>query len=381
MPKLLFIPLNQIRLNKAALRDVDRTGEGFLELVGSVKSDGITNAVSVREKPGEDGMQFELVDGLQRFSAATEAGTGVVEMKKGADGTSEKIPLYAQVDGKTVMDATGKPVGLIPAQVIERDEADALVTQIVANAHRIETKPVEYAKAVVRLLGYNPSWTITETAARLNKSPEWVTKQMGLLKLHDELKPLVDEGKIILNNAYALAKLPKEEQLNWKERAQTESAEVFVSAATERKKAIDKANRTGQDAGEEKFVPVAFLRKKPELEQEMNRPEIGPALIKDLEILKDLKASPEGLREAAARGFKTGIQWALNFDAKSIEVSKAKYEERKQKEEEGKIRRDAEKKSAKAKEAAEKAEKARKDEEEAKAKAAALPPAPEPVPA
>ncbi len=354
MPELKFIRLSDIRVNPVALREANRQSDSFAELTNSIRREGVMSAVSVRHMPGEDGKQYQLVDGLQRFSASQEAGTGVVDLVTDEKGT-RSVGKYEEGT-----DSEGKPtkIGVIPAQVIERGEADTLISQIAANAHRIETQPTEYAKAIFKYLGYNPTMTITEVAAKINKNPVWLEKQLGLLKLHETLKPLVDGGKIVLANAYTLAKLPPDEQLNWSERAQTQDSNTFNAAALARIKEIRDANKKGRDVGEEKFIPVAHIRKKSELEAEISKPEMGPALIRDLEVTKGIKPNNDGLLQAAQAGYQLGLQWALMLDAKSIEVQKQKYEDQKKKDEEQKARRNAEKEAKKAAETAEKAKEA-----------------------
>lgn len=333
-PSLDYIPLDQIRLNPVAIRDVEKSAVEFQELVDSIRKSGVLTAILIRRQPGSDGKQYELVDGLQRFSASAEAG-----------------------------------LTKIPAQIVTLEESDRIAAQVIGNAVRLETKPVEYAKGLMKILGYNPTWTEADLASKVNKSPAWIGRQLGLLKLHDQIKPLVNDGKVVVANAYALAKLPQDEQLNWLERAQTTDANQFTQQVLERVKAIREANRKGENAGEEQFVPVFHLRKKPEIEGEIKNPEFSKALIADLKIA----GSAKNKDEAALAGFLLGLQWVGNMDPKSIEARKAKFEEQKKKDAEDKVRRDAEKKEKRAKEAEEAAAKAKKDADAAKAAAANLP--------
>lgn len=366
MPQLDYIPLNQIRQSKVALRDVNRQSEDFMELTQSIRSQGVLAAISVRRVPGEDGKQFQLVDGLQRFTASSEVGTGVVEIVDGkAVGTF--------VDGQ---DAEGKPIkiGVIPAQIIDRDEADTMVSQIIANAHRIETKPTEYAKAIIRFLGYNPVLTEAELAVKLGKSPAWIGKTLTLNKLADAAKPLVDDGHIVLVNAYNLAKLPPDEQLLWLDRAQTQKPDEFTAGVLKRAKEIRDANKQGRDAAAETFTPVRHIRKKPELESEADAPKVGPALIRELDLTSQFKPNAQGLFQAASAGFQLGLNWAMNYDPKSQQAQKEKDENRRKSEAETKIRRDAEKKNKAEAEAIKRAEKARTDAAAAREAAAKLPP-------
>lgn len=325
--------LSSIRLNPVALRDVNRDSEAFRQLTDSIRSEGVLSAISVRpvseSEIGEDGKKYILIDGLQRFSASQEAG-----------------------------------LSEIPANIINRTESEALVTQVIGNVHRIETKPIEYSRAIIRILGYYPAMTLGELGAKLNKSPQWLEKILKLNGLNDSIKPLVDDGKIPVGNAFSLAKFPDEEQLAWVDRAQTMTIAEFTLKADERQKEIRTSNRQGNTVGPEEFKPITLLRSKKDLESEMTAPVMGPALIRELGILEGTKDK----NEAAQRGFKLGIEWTLNFDKKSIEVQKQKDDARRAKAIEDKNRRDAEKQEKRAKDAADLAAKAREGAEAAKAK-------------
>lgn len=356
------IRLDEIRVNPIALREVNRSDDQFVELMNSIRSQGIITAISVREKPGDDGKKYELIDGLQRFTSAQEVGTGIVN----ADG-----PVFVDstdAEGKTIK------VGVVPANILVRDDAEALLTQIIGNVQRVETTPVQYAAGLRRLLGYYATWTIAELASKLNKSPNWIEKQLGLLKLHDSIKPLVDGGKITVSNAIVLCKLPPDEQLKWMDRAQTETSEIFGPAALARVKEIRDANRKGEDAGEAVFQPTPHLRKKPEMESELKEPTVLPQLIQELNILEGIKPTRDGLAAAARQGAALGIAWALNYDAKSQEAQRQNHIEREKRNEEQKIRRDAERKQKRAQEAAERTAKANDEAKAAAEKAAALGP-------
>ena len=316
MPELDFIRLDKIRQNKVALRDVNRQGEDFLELVQAIRQQGVLSAISLRKKPDPgDDKEYELVDGLQRFTASTEVGTGVIDQIEDPNRKGQWIAQgkYIEVD-----DGKGgkKRVGVIPAQIIERDQADTMIAQMIGNAHRIETKPIEYMKTIIKYLGYNPAMTGSELALKMGKSPEWLEKILSLGKLSDQIKPLVNEGNIPLVNAYNLAKLPPEEQLLWSDRAQTQKADEFTAQVLKRVKEIRDAHRKGESASPETFQPVRHLRKKPEIESEATNPKLLAPLMRDAEVTKGLKANAQGLEEAALRGAVFALDWATNYESK-----------------------------------------------------------------
>lgn len=375
MPELLYVPLNQIRQSKVALRDCNRQGAPFLELSRSIRTQGVLNAISLRAMPGDDGKKYQLVDGLQRFTASNEIGTGVVNFVPDPEDPTKTVP---QGHYTTVKDADGKDVmmGVIPAQIIDRAEADTILTQVIANAQRVETRPTEYATAIIQYLGYNPTLTVAELATRLGKSPTWLDKTLTLSKLDESLKALVDEGRICLVNAYNLVKLPLEEQKLWAERAMTESGGVFAAACEARVKEIRDKNNKGLNAAPFVWAPTAHVRSKKEVETEINTPTIGAALIREIDLTKDFKPNAQGLQNAANAGFLLGLKWALSLDPKSAEKQKADWDTKKAQEADAKARRDLEKSQKQEKEAAERLAKARADADAAKLAAKDLPAVP-----
>lgn len=333
MSELLKIPLDKIRQNKVALRDVNREDDAFIQLTNSIKQYGVRNSISVRRRKSDiDDKEYELVDGLQRFSGAVEAGTGIVN--------------------EYVTGSNGQKVGVIPAQVVEEDDADVLITQIVANVHRIETKPIEYANQLIRVLGYNPTMTEAQLAAQLDKSPQWISNILRLKVLAESIQPLVNEGKICLVNAYNLSKLrDHEEQLAWVERAQTMDTGAFASQVTARVKEIRDENRKGNAANPEGFTPVAHMRKMAELKEAIHSNKGLVEIVRQTTELSGIPLTAEGLAQAALVGANLAIRWSLTIDPAAIEAQKAEHEKRKALEKADRERRAAEKKAKRDEEA------------------------------
>ena len=187
MGKLATIKISEIRENPVALRTVNRQSEDYLGLVASIEQKGFMGAISVRpQKDAESGEEYyELIDGLHRFSAAKDAGISEINV--------DIIPLSDDL---------------------------VLEAQILANIHKIETKPAEYTQQLKRILARNPLMTEAELAMKLGKSSSWIQQRLSLTKIeNEEIISLVNEGKIGLANAYALAKLPIEEQTQFVDRA------------------------------------------------------------------------------------------------------------------------------------------------------------------
>ncbi len=318
---LSSIKLLEIRESPVALRKVDRTSEAYLGLVDSIRAKGVLNAILVREFKDEESGEtvFMLVDGLHRYTAAQDAG-----------------------------------LDSIPAQVLTMSEAEALDAQIMTNVHKIETKPVEYSRQLMRVLSGNPLLTVAEMAKSLAKSPSWISSRLGLLKLSDEIGNLVDENKINLSNAYALAKLDKAEQLEWVDRAMTENPSIFMPAVNTRRKELRDAARQGKDATPAEFQPTAHLQKLKSIKDEHDSVDAGKI------VLKDMNA------KTPADGWKACIAWILHLDPKSVVAQRAKQEQRDKEREDAKTRRSVERADKKAKDAADRAVVLKEEAEKAK---------------
>jgi ParB family chromosome partitioning protein len=314
MGKQATIATNQIRENPVALRTVNRQSEEYQTLVDSIRAKGILNPPSVRQRADAEtkAVYFELIDGLHRYTAAKDA--GLVE---------------------------------IPVHILEFSDAEVLEAQIIGNLHSIKTPPSQYTKQIKRILTMNPLMTEFELAKRLGASPAFIQQRLSLTKIENkDILTLVDEGKIALSNAYALAKLPLKEQADYLDRAMTMKPDEFIPAVNQRIKEINEARRQGQAQGPAEFQPVAFLQKMAEIKKELDEGVIMKALIKRHKV----KTSEEA--------FTMALRWTMHLDPESVDAQKVKYETRMKELEDAKVRKNAEKATKKQEEAEQKAKEA-----------------------
>lgn len=311
---VLRISLDDIHPNPVALRAVDRENEQYQNLVNDVTRRGVIQPISVREKTDEATQEvyYELCDGLQRFSASKDAGK--------AD---------------------------ILARVLSLDDAEVEETQIVANLIKVDTKPSEYTNQLRRMLQRNQTMTERDLAEKISQSVSFIRSRLSLSKLDDSILALVDSGDICLGNAYALAKLPQEEQHNWTDQAMTQAPAEFVAATTARAKEIKDAAREGRSADGPTFKAVPKARTLKVLMEEFENPAVGPELI--------LENGVETLEEA----FALAIAFAVSLDPGSVAEQEAKWNKTQSEKAEAKQKRDAARAERKRREAAEKAAEAR----------------------
>lgn len=308
------VKTGDIRENPVALRGVDRENEKYVQLRDAIGRQGILNAINVREKKDttDNTVYFEICDGLHRYSVAKDLG-----------------------------------LETIPVNVLSFTDAEVLEAQVTANICRIDTKPVEYTKQLQRMFTLNPTLTLADMAEKVSQSPAWVNQRLGLLKLDDAIQTLVDDGKINLSNAYALAKLPKEEQANFVDAAITMVPGEFVATVNKRAKDLRDAARQGKEATEATFEAVPHLRKLGELKSELESPSIAKGIIAQVGA------------KSASDGFAAAIAWVLSLDADSVSAAKAKYDARIAKQNADKAKREIERAEKKAAEAAAEASKVR----------------------
>ncbi|GAG50631.1 unnamed protein product, partial [marine sediment metagenome] len=214
-----------------------------------------------------------LCDGLHRYTAAVDA--GLTELN---------------------------------VQFLTLDDAEVLEAQIMANVHKVDTKPVQYTKQMTRIFAGNPTMTISDMAVKLCKSPSWVSQRLGLLKLEESVAALVDDGKITISNAVVLSKLPREEQVNFVDAAMTMGSDEFAPNVQARAKELRDAARQGRAPGDVVFAPVPRLQKVADLRAELDKPVIGPALCTQNKV------------KTPGDGFALGVAWSCNMDPSSIAV-------------------------------------------------------------
>lgn len=286
--RLERIPLNKIKENAEALRtQVDKESEKYKGLVDSISQHGVMNAISVREirDPGTQEVLYGLIDGLHRFNGAMDAG-----------------------------------LTDIPASIIDMDQANLIEAQIIANAHTIETTPVQYTKAILAVLANNPLLTVAEMAARLSRTKKWLEDRLHLVDLNEKIQPLVDAGTLNLLNAYALSKLSPEKQDEMLPQALSQPAAQFAPSAANVQAAEAKAKREGRKMEAAVFKPVERLQRLPIVRDQKDFIEKNP---EQSSLLQQMKANGVTTIEQAAA---YTLSWVMHIDPVTQAVDKAKWD-------------------------------------------------------
>lgn len=271
-------PIAQIVLPKSLLRLVDRQSVEFMELVESVRAHGVLLPILVRRRA--DG-RWEVIDGLHRLTAASEAGHTTV-----------------------------------PCRVIQATDEEAALLTVQLNAIGKDTLPCEYAGALRRYLKLNPELTIAGLSRRVNKSPAWIAGCLSLTYLSDDMQKMVNRGEMPLQSAYLLVKIPRDQRKNFVDQARTMSARKFREIATVAIRQYHDAIRQGrlQRNYADDFVPRTWLR-----------------TLQD--IRKEEKLSEKGISSVLSEGCKTpldgwraAIRWVLHIDPDGLAAQRRLHE-------------------------------------------------------
>jgi len=163
------------------LRNVYESSIEFYELMDSVREYGILNSILVRKHPNKNGY-YEIIDGMWRFSVCK------------------------------ILD-----IGEIPCIIkVGVEDEDILVLQIQANAISYETKPIEFAEQMQKMILLREEagipTTLTDLGKIIKKSPKWVSDRLQLLKLCYEAKFKIRQGSLPLSKAVILSRLKNHDE-------------------------------------------------------------------------------------------------------------------------------------------------------------------------
>lgn len=170
---IVEVPLSEIRSNPYQPRQsFDETT--LQELADSIKEYGIVQPIIVKKSI----KGYELIAGERRTKAAEIAG-----------------------------------LETIPAIIKEFDDNEMMEIALIENIQREDLNPIDEAKAYENIIKLS-NITQEEFAKKFGKSRSYVTNMLGLLKLPNATKKLVEKNKISMGHARALSKISDENLVN-----------------------------------------------------------------------------------------------------------------------------------------------------------------------
>jgi ParB family chromosome partitioning protein len=169
---ILEINVDEIRSNPYQPRKTFDT-ETLNELAKSIEEYGVVEPIIVKKSI----KGYELIAGERRCKAAKIAGL------------------------KT-----------IPAVIKDFTDQEMMEIALIENIQRENLNPIDEATSIsniIKLRGY----TQEEFAVKFGKSRTYITNMLGLLKLPDEVKKLVEKNSLSMSHARVLSKLDDDEKI------------------------------------------------------------------------------------------------------------------------------------------------------------------------
>ena len=168
--------IEMIRLDKInVLNPRVRNKRQHLEIVENIKAVGLKRPITVRRRPDDGEMPYDLVCG---------------------EGRLEAFRVLGKIE--------------IPAVVIEAEESDCLVMSLVENIARRQHRPIDLMQEIGSL--HKRGYTDAEIAAKIGCTPSWVNMIVVLLERGEErLLAAVETGVIPLHFAIDIARAKSDE--------------------------------------------------------------------------------------------------------------------------------------------------------------------------
>lgn len=171
--EIISVKLSELRSNPYQPRKIFDQ-DALDELAQSIKEHGVFQPIII--KPSIKG--YEIVAGERRVKASMQAG-----------------------------------LEEIPAIVREFNDNEMMEIALLENLQRENLTCIEEAEAYEKIRT-SLNLTQDELAKRIGKSRSYITNTIGLLKLPEETKQLINENKISMGHAKILSKLESEDQIN-----------------------------------------------------------------------------------------------------------------------------------------------------------------------
>ncbi|MBE6037525.1 MAG: ParB/RepB/Spo0J family partition protein [Clostridiales bacterium] len=201
---VLYLDIHDIKPNSDQPRKAfDK--EKIAELAASILEHGVLQPIMVR--PNKNGKGYEIVAGERRWRASVEAG-----LKK------------------------------VPCLVRELTEEQNMLIALIENMQREDLNAIEEAEAIEKMIS-RYGLTQEQVSKSLGRSRPYITNALRLLKLPEEVRELVVDGKLSAGHARAIAGIP--------------DADRQVSAARRAVEMEWSVRETEAYAGEKKKKPAA----------------------------------------------------------------------------------------------------------------------------
>lgn len=289
------IPIDKIHVPIIQHRRVDKDGEQFKGMVKSIKEWGQKQPVSVQEgKENPDGLPYTLCFGFHRLAACRELGH------------------------KSIMTVIEDP---------KMTDPNVQLLQLQENLARVTPKPRETADHLLRIiesdeyLGVDLATILAKLS--INLKPAQVNGLLKLTHLNEDIGQMVDQGRIKVNNARALATIPADRQSDYAKYAQQmpfndfkpfivdELEKIRVSSGKTPKPVNRWQGSKFQKLKDIQSLIIEVENKKNPFQKDFPKELVDSAQYKENENL-------------VKEGILIALQWTVHMDPKNVKIREAK---------------------------------------------------------
>lgn len=265
---LALLPIDKLHIRSMALRHINRRDPDYIVLRESIRDWGdVIVPLTVRPHP-KISDEYEILSGGHRYDICKCLG-------------------FPEIDCK-IMKCTD-------------EEADRI--ELEANATKVEPKPIEYTRRLVRLIQRNPDIKFTTLCDSIHRSVRWIKENLKLMRLNDNILRAVIGSELSMRNALNLAKLKRKDQDEYFLLAKRLSNRRFADLVKERIHATYDARR-----------PTAAFQLTA-IEPRIRKHRLVMEVYKDPAKLLPLVQNFES-KEAIVRVI---ISWVLQMDTETLE--------------------------------------------------------------
>jgi len=289
---LSYLPVDKLEVPRHKLRGEQHNDPDFADLLLSVQRYGILVPLLTRPQNDNPGFYW-VVEGVQRLACARIHGI-------------KEIPIHNLDLG---------------------DDSEALIISVVANLHRVQTPPYQYAKALRKVVRQRPDLSLAGLSRLVGKPEQWVKDRLSLTKLTLAVGELVDDGDIPLKAAYGLTQLKPEDQAEMVKQVDALPAEDFYKKCMTVSRQALVAPHAPKEDRFQKFVANPTLRRKKFIEEELE-------LHRHFYLSKNAGLfQPEEDQDPLLAVWSRAIEWVLQVDSLSTAERRLKYEQQMAKQE------------------------------------------------
>ncbi len=273
MNEVKYIDVSELKRCPIQLRPVIKNSLEYETVRDAIRNHGVLQSVLVRQ-------DNEIVDGCHRFEACLDL-----------------------------------RITRIPCIIRFLTDQEVNHVQLICNASRVETMPVQYARRLRQILKVERSMTLNELAHSISQHPDWVKRMLQIVYLSEKAKTYLTKGKIDVTLAADLSRLSLSQQDSVLELLGAHSPNEFRDLVRKEARHLRQGKKHARSVSN--LQRDYRLRNVKEIQYEIENPTVAASVLSAAKATTPLEC------------FQAGLKWASKNDEASLalQVEKSEAEE------------------------------------------------------